>query len=190
TASIKEVATIPDAGIKDNGDSSIKKDVVAEEKTKNIESKIVNNEEEKKEPVKDNIKRFSTFKVILFKSVKIVGLLVGVILIIVLAWFFFKKSSENRSERRTYSPSSKQPVLSNSSTNYDNGIKLISSSPIEGDKKLLVVEVYGERLLLATSKSNITMITKLKSKEQTTEDVNYEQEAMMRSRLKDKLRNI
>lgn len=168
-----EPTLVTEAGIQDNGDNTISKDPIAEERTKNIEEKI--------EPLKENIKRVSTFKNLLFKFVKIAGALVGLVVVVVLALFFFKKRSENKIEKKAYTPSS---------VSYDNSIKVVNSSIIDGDKKIFVVDVYGERILVGTSRHSITMITKLKAKEQLTEETNYEQEAIMRSRLKDKLRNL
>lgn len=164
---------LPEAGIQDNGDNTISKNPISEDRAKNIE--------EKTEPLKENIKRVSGFKNILFKFVKIAGALVGFVVVIVLTLFFFKKRSENKVEKKVYTPSN---------VSYDNGIKVISNSVIDGDKKIFVLDVYGERLLVGTSKHSITLITKLKAKEQPTEETNYEQEVMMRSRLKDKLRNL
>lgn len=164
---------LPEAGIQDNGDNTISKNPISEDRAKNIE--------EKTEPLKENIKRVSGFKNILFKFVKIAGALVGFVVVIVLTLFFFKKRSENKVEKKVYTPSN---------VSYDNGIKVISNSVIDGDKKIFVLDVYGERLLVGTSKHSITLITKLKAKEQPTEETSYEQEVMMRSRLKDKLRNL
>ena len=71
----------------------------------------------------------------------------------------------------------------------NTGIRVISSFNLEDDKKLYIIEVSGERMLVGTSKQSVTMITKLSGPEQT-ENIDQEHEAIMRSRLKDKLRNL
>ncbi|MEI6079056.1 MAG: flagellar biosynthetic protein FliO [bacterium] len=196
TAEVKGPApSIPEAGLQDNGDNAIKKDTVAEAKTKEIEEKIG----EAQIKTDRNIwTRVLSLRGLIFKLVKIGAVLVGVIVLLFLALFFFKK----RSEQSSNVSSSKQPAsvsrpttspdmidLLRTNTAFGNSIKVLSSFSLEDDKRLHIIEIMGERMLIGTSKTSISMITKLGNFEKA-EEVNHDHEAVMRSRLKDKLRNL
>ena len=187
--------SIPESGLQDNGDNTIKKDAVAEAKTKEIEEKIG----EAQVKTDRNIwTRVLSLRGLIFKLVKIGAVLIGVIVLLFLALFFFKK----RSEQSCNVSSSKQPAsvsrpttspdmidLLRTNTAFGNSIKVLSSFSLEDDKRLHIIEIMGERLLIGTSKNSISMITKLGNFDKV-EEINHDHEAVMRSRLKDKLRNL
>ena len=178
------ISSIPTTGIQDNGDQAVKTDPSIEAKTKEVESKITDSGEK-------GLLGHSSFRTLIFKFIKIAGGLLGVIVLLFLALFFFKK----RSEQKTQAPVYKQPSMPNETflrpaSSNTGSIKILSSSVLEDDKKLYIIEIYGERMLIGTSKNSIAMITKINDKEQQMEDLDHEQESIMRSRLKDKLRNL
>jgi len=181
----KKAETVPIAGIQDNGDQAVKADPTIDAKTKEVEAKVENTGEK-------GLLAHSSFRTLIFKFIKIAGGLLGVIVLFFLALFFFKK----RAEQRTQAPSYKQPSTPNetflrpASSSNGGSIKILSSSVLEDDKKLYIIEIYGERMLIGTSRNSIAMITKINDKEQQLEGLDNEQESIMRSRLKDKLRNL
>jgi len=73
------------------------------------------------------------------------------------------------------------------------GIRIVTSLEMEKDKTLYVVEVMGERMLLASGKDYMTMLSRLNndSKEGQGSLFNDNNEQMiMKTRLKDKLNNF
>jgi flagellar biogenesis protein FliO len=181
--------SIPGSGLQDNGDQSIAPNPVAEAKTKEIESKFGGNgEDEDVSSVEASglWSKLAAFKSMVFRITKIAGVLLGVVVLLVLSLFFFKRYNEQRR-----SPSSPHGLgdMSRGDTILNSGISVVSSFNLEDDKKLYIIEISGERMLIGTSKQSVTMITKLSGSEQA-EEISQEHEAIMRSRLKDKLRNL
>jgi flagellar biogenesis protein FliO len=185
-----QAPSIPESGIQDNGDQNIKPNVVAEARTKDIESKLSGGEEQPDSASGEETglwTKIMVFKGMLLKFIKIAAVLLGVVVFLFLGLFFFKRYSEQKgSSSSTITDFS---GLSKANTMLNTGIRVINSFDLEEDKKLYIIEVSGERMLIGSSKQSVTMITKLSGPEQA-EGIDQEHEAIMRSRLKDKLRNL
>jgi flagellar biogenesis protein FliO len=148
---------------------------------------------------------------LLFRALKIVAILLAILVFLYIAVFFFKKYFQTKpriytAPNRPYSStiknnynntSSNAPNNTPKNTSYDpvgdvfsKDIKLISTSELEEGKKLYLVEVDGERLLIGASKDSLSMVAKLAKTDKSSSMMTEEQETAMKIRLKEKLRNF
>ncbi len=74
-----------------------------------------------------------------------------------------------------------------------SGIKVVSSLEVEKDKTLYVVEVMGERMLIASGKNYTSMLSRLNSDSKDGQGYLFNEnneQMIMKTRLKDKLNNL
>jgi hypothetical protein len=139
---------------------------------------------------------------LLFRALKILAIMVAILVLLYLAVFFFKKYFQNKpriytAPNRPYNTNInhvKNKTSTSSVSEPDNvfskDINVISTSELEDGKKLYLVEVEGEKILIGSSKDSLNMVAKLAKNEKTNSMMTEEQETAMKTRLKEKLRNF
>jgi len=116
---------------------------------------------------------------VIWKFIKFMFLIVLVFLFLFTVFYLFRKYSGQISETISRGNRSSTPMNINT-----GNIRVITSLELSHGKTLHIIEVLGEKMLIASGKESITMLAKLG---RVTDE---ESETLMRSRLKEQLKNI
>jgi len=169
---------------------------VASSVVNKVEDKIeIKKTEEPKEAVENtsilsNIKKYA---VALAKFFKMAMLVVLLGLVVFALFYIVRKYSSNGYIKETATEKVFGSTKISNAVPSNSGIRVISSLEMEKDKTLHVVEVMGERMLIASGKNYMTMLSRLNN--EAKEDQGYlfndaNEQIIMKTRLKDKLNNI
>lgn len=143
-----------------------------------------------KSTVLSDIKRYA-FALAKFFKVAILVVLLG--LVVFALFYIVRKYSSNSYIKEVTTDKVFGSTKVNNEPVATSGIKVVSSLEVEKDKTLYVVEVMGERMLIASGKNYTSMLSRLNSDSKDGQGYLFNEnneQLIMKTRLKEKLNNL
>jgi flagellar biogenesis protein FliO len=114
-----------------------------------------------------------------------VAILIVLLGLVVFALFYILRKFSNK----PYLNEPEQKVFGSTKVQNDPGIRIINKLEMEKDKTLYVIEVMGERMLVATGKDYVTMLSRLQNDTKDIQGSLFTETSseVFHTRLKDKL---
>lgn len=133
------------------------------------------------------------YAVALARFFKIAILVVLLGLVVFALFYIVRKYSSNSYIKEVTSDKVFGSTKVNNEPVATSGIKVVSSLEMEKDKTLYVVEVMGERMLIASGKNYTSMLSRLNSDSKDGQGYLFNEnneQMIMKTRLKDRLNNL